>query len=347
MMAQAPAASKIDDWKGIFVYAETKGGKPRDASLELLAAAYRLKELLQEDITAVMLGSDVSEFGKILTAYGAEKVIVAEHDLLGHYTSDAYTKVLAKIVLDYKPSVVLFPATPNCRDLASKMAARLKTGLAADCTDLKVNESKQLIQIRPDFGGKDLSEILTKTRPQMVTVRPGAFKKLEPRSSKTKVQKVKVELKPDDIRTKILNVEKARVEGSDDLVKSPIVASAGMGFGSRENMQIFEEFVKTIGASSGASRPVVERGWLARDRQVGQSGKTVSPKLYFAIGISGSVQHRVGMENSEFIVAINNDPNAPIFKFCNFGIVGDLFKVLPLITEEVKRIKGNSATARV
>jgi electron transfer flavoprotein alpha subunit len=341
MMAQVSDA-KTDGWKGIFVYAETKDGRPREASLELLAAAHRLKELLQEDITAVILGKEVSE-SKLLAAYGAEKVIVAEHDLLEHYTSDAYTKVLSKIVLDNKPSVVLYPATPNCRDLASKMAARLKTGLAADCTDLKVNENKQLVQIRPDFGGKDLSEILTKTRPQMVTVRPGAFKKLEPKSSKAKVQKVKVELKPEDIRVRILNIKKARVEGSDDLLKSPIVASAGMGFGSKENMQIFEEFVKTIGASQGASRPVVERGWLARDRQVGQSGKTVAPKLYFAIGISGSVQHRVGMENSEFIVAINSDPDAPIFKFCNFGIVGDLFKVLPLITEEVRKIKGNSA----
>ena len=341
MMAQVSDA-KTDGWKGIFVYAETKDGRPREASLELLAAAHRLKELLQEDITAVILGKEVSE-SKLLAAYGAEKVIVAEHDLLEHYTSDAYTKVLSKIVLDNKPSVVLYPATPNCRDLASKMAARLKTGLAADCTDLKVNENKQLVQIRPDFGGKDLSEILTKTRPQMVTVRPGAFKKLEPKSSKAKVQKVKVELKPEDIRVRILNIKKARVEGSDDLLKSPIVASAGMGFGSKENMQIFEEFVKTIGASQGASRPVVERGWLARDRQVGQSGKTVAPKLYFAIGISGSVQHRVGMENSEFIVAINSDPDAPIFKFCNFGIVEDLFKVLPLITEEVRKIKGNSA----
>lgn len=343
MMAQVSSPPiDIQSWRGIFVYVEMKDGKPRDASLELLGAAHKLKESLQEEITAVILGSDVTEFAKILASYGAEKVIVAEHDLLEHYTSDAYTKVLSKIVLENKPSVVLYPATPNCRDLASKMAARLRTGLAADCTDLKVNDNKQLIQIRPDFGGKDLSEILTKTRPQMITVRPGAFKQLQPKDSKAKVQKIKVDLKPEDIRIRILNVEKANIEGSEDLVKSRIVASAGMGFGSRENIAIFEEFVKAIGASPGASRPVVERGWIVRDRQVGQSGRTVAPKLYFAIGISGSVQHRVGMENSEFIVAINNDPNAPIFKFCNFGIVGDLFKVLPLITEEVKKIKGNS-----
>ncbi len=347
MMPQVSSAPNMDiqSWKGIFVYIEMREGKPRDASIELLGAAHKLKESLHEEITAVMLGKDVAEFGTLLTSYGAEKVITAEHDLLERYTSDAYTKVLSKIVFENKPSIVLYPATPNCRDLASKMAARLKTGLAADCTDLRVNENKQLIQIRPDFGGKDLSEILTKTRPQMITVRPGAFKKLPPQDSKPELQKVKVDLKPEDIRVRILNVEQAKIEGSDDLVKSQIVASAGMGFGSRERIEIFDEFVKAIGASPGASRPVVERGWIARDRQVGQSGKTVAPKLYFAIGISGSVQHRVGMENSEFIVAINNDPDAPIFKFCNFGIVGDLFKVLPLITEELKRIQGNSASS--
>lgn len=333
----------IQNWKSIFVYIEMKDGKPRDASLELLGAAHKLRESLQEEVSAVILGKDVVEFGKLLASYGAERVIVAEHGLLEHYTPDAYTKVLSTIISDNKPSTVLYPATPNCRDLASKIAARLKTGLAADCTDLKVNGNKQLVQIRPDFGGKDLSEILTKTRPQMVTVRPGAFKKLQPSSvKKANVEKVKVDLKPEDIRIKILKVEQAKVQGSDDLVRSEIVASAGMGFGSKENMAVFEEFVRAIGASPGASRPVVERGWLVRERQVGQSGKTVAPKLYFAIGISGSVQHRVGMENSEFIVAINNDPDAPIFKFCNFGIVGDLFKVLPLITEEVKKLNANS-----
>lgn len=333
-------------WKGILVHVEMKEGQPRDASLELLGAAHRLKEILQEEVSAVILGNNVAGFTSLLASYGAEKIYVAEHNLLEHYTPDAYTKVLSSIVIEHKPSIVLYPATPNCRDLASKIAARLKTGLAADCTDLKINENKQLVQVRPDFGGKDLSEILTKTRPQMITVRPGAYKKLIPDYSRTaKIEKVKVDLRPQDIRIKILNIEKAKPEGADDLVKSHIVASVGMGLGSKENMPIIEEFVQAIGASMGASRPVVERGWLPRDRQVGQSGKTLSPKLYFAIGLSGSVQHRVGMENSEFIVAINSDPDAPIFKFCNFGIVGDLFKVLPVLTEELKKINGNVKTS--
>lgn len=335
----------VESWKGIFIYVELKDGKPRDASLELLAAAHKLKESLGEEVSAVILGKEVAGFAGMLASYGAERVYVAEHELLDHYTPDAYTSVLSRIILDNKPSTVLYPATPNCRDFASKMAARLKTGLAADCIDLKINEKKQMVQIRPDFGGKDLSEILTKTRPQMVTVRPGSFKKPEPdKSRKPRIKKVDVKLKPEEIRIRVLDVKQSKVEGADDLVKSAIVASAGMGFGTKDRLQVFEEFAKTIGASMGASRPVVERGWLPRERQVGQSGKTIVPKLYFAIGISGSVQHRVGVENSGFIVAINTDPNAPIFKFCNYGIVGDLFKVLPLLTEELKKVNNKASS---
>ncbi len=289
---------------------------------------------------AAVIGRSSAAVAEEVSHYGADLVLNVEHGLLGHFTIDGFTKVLSDLVTERRPSIVLFGATLNGRDLASTTAARVQAGLAADCTALEINEKKRLVQIRPDFGGKALSAILApSTRPQMATVRPGIFKPPPRGSTQSPVEKVEPSMKADEIRTRTLEVVKIEEPPAAKIETADVIVAAGLGLRSRENLHLVSELADAVGGGIAGSLAVVERGWLPSSQQVGQSGKTVAPKLYFALGISGAAQHVVGMDQSEVIVAINNDPEAPIFKVATYGIVGDLFEVVPAIVRELEKFR--------
>jgi electron transfer flavoprotein alpha subunit len=339
---------EISNYKGVWVFIEQTDGKLKNVGLELLAAGRRIADKLCEELVAVLLGYETNELAKDLEAYGADKVILAEHEFLRQFTVDAYTKVLAELALKYKPSVLLIGGTLNGRELAPRLAARLNTGITSDCIDFDVNEDGHLIHIKP--FGKLMAKIICKTRPQIATAKPNVFRKLEPDwNRKAKIVREEIKISPEDIRIKIIGKVKKNKNPYENIEEANIIIAGGRGLGSKENFKLIYELADVIGASIACTRPVVDRGWLPASQQVGQSGKTVSPKLYIAVGISGAMYHTVGMKNSEIIIAINKDPKAPIFQIANYGIVGDLFKVLPLLIErlreEVKELK-LSATAK-
>ncbi len=340
---------KISQYKGIWVYAEVDDNTLTSVSLELLAAARYLSNKTKEDVSAVLLGYGVERFAKELIAHGADRVYLVEHPLLSSYTSDAYSEALAQLVLSKKPSIFLFGANRNARDLASRVAVKVETGLAADCIKLEINERGQLEQIRPDFGGKELSVVLTpRTRPQMTTIRPGSYKALSPDPSRQGVvERFQVELKPEKLKIKVLKSVREKLDPKEDLEKAKVIVAGGMGLKNKENFKLLYELASLFeGGAVAGTRSVCEKGWLPHHLQVGQSGKTVSPTLYFAIGLSGAIQHLVGMQNSEVIVAINIDKEAPIFQVCTYGIVGDLFEVVPMLIEEIKRVKAQKSTQK-
>ena len=333
--------SKLADYKGVWVYAEQADGKLRSVALELLGKGRALADKLGEPLSAVLLGNDAAGLADELSAHGADKVYLAEHPALQRYTTDAYTDVLSGIILQHKPNVVLFGATTNGRDLAPTVAARLQVGLTADCTGLDIDDERQLVQTRPAFGGNIMASILTPyTRPQMATVRPNVFKPPKPDpSKKAVVEKLKINVDPRAIRTKTVeNVKEVSAEAVS-VEEADLIVSCGRGLKSPENLKLAHDLAETLKAAVGGSRPIVDAGWMPHHQQVGQSGKTVSPKLYIACGISGAIQHLVGMRTSDIIVALNSDPEAPIFNVADFGIVGDLFKIIPALTEEIKRVK--------
>lgn len=339
----------IGSYSGVWVFAEHRARKVQSFVYELLGAGRGIADTLGEKLTAILLGHGVEPEIASLKAHSPDSILFGEHELLSEFTADAYAKVLADLIARRRPSSVLFGASLNGRDLASTVAIRLwkygvKAGLAADCTGLEVNDRRQLVQIRPDFGGKSLSAILTpRTRPQMVTVRPGVMKKSDPDPTwEAPVEKLPVTLAETDIRTKITAVQLTDENPQERIEDASMLVSAGLGLTSKQNLKLVEELANALGAGVAGSLAIVERGWLPPTVQVGQSGKTVSPKLYVAVGISGAIQHLVGMDQSEYIVAINNDPEAPIFKIADLGVVGDLFEVLPKLTQEIwRRRKGS------
>ncbi|MEM3670123.1 MAG: electron transfer flavoprotein subunit alpha/FixB family protein [Thermoprotei archaeon] len=340
---------KLAEYKGIWVYAEVDSYKLTNVSLELLAAARSLSSKTNEEVAAVLVGFGVERFASDLSAYGADTVYLVEHEALKSYVSDAYTEAVSQLVKAKKPSIFLFGANRNSRDLASRVAARVETGLAADCIQLELNERGQLEQIRPDFGGKELSVVLTpRHRPQMTTVRPGSFKPLNPeRQRKTNVQRFVPELKPEDTSIKVLDSVRTEIDPKEDLEKANVIVAGGMGLRNKDNFKLLQELAALFdhGAVAG-TRAVCEKGWLPHHLQVGQSGKTVAPRLYFAIGLSGAIQHLVGMQHSETIVAINIDKDAPIFQVSDYGIVGDLFQVVPMLIEEIKKLKTQRSSSK-
>ena len=333
--------SKLADYKGVWVYAEQADGKLRSVVGELLGKGRTLADKLEEPLSAVLLGNNASELADELVAHGGDKVYLAEHPALERYTTDAYTDVLSGIILRHKPSVVLFGATTNGRDLAPTVAARLQVGLTADCTGLDINDERQLVQTRPAFGGNIMASILTPyTRPQMATVRPNVFKPAKPDSSKKAVvERLKINVDPRAIRTKTVETVKEVPAEAVSVEEADLIVSCGRGLKSPENLELARDLAETLQAAVGGSRPIVDAGWMPHHQQVGQSGKTVSPKLYIACGISGAIQHLVGMRTSDIIVAVNSDPEAPIFNVADFGVVGDLFKIIPALAEEIKRVK--------
>ena len=331
---------RFAEYKGVWVIAEHEGGTLKTVSFELLGEGGRLAKGLGEELAAVLVGNDVAGLVKPLGAYGADKVYLIEHKLLEPYTTDAYTDVLAAVIARHKPSIVLFGATINGRDLAPRVAARLRVGLTADCTGLEIDEKKRLVQIRPAFGGNIMASIVSHSRPQMATVRPRVMKTPKPDETRNpEVERVEVTLDPVTARTKVLERVRELTKPSEKIEEAQIIVSCGRGIGKQEQLKLAYELAEVLGAAVGGSRPIVDCGWLPHQQQVGQSGKTVSPRLYLAAGISGTIQHRIGMQSSDTIIAINKDPEAPIFNLANLGVIGDLFQIVPKLTEQLRTLR--------
>lgn len=329
-----------NEYKNIWVFAEQCGGTLHPVVLELLGEAVKLAEKLQNQVCAVLAGKNVQELCGKLAGYGAEKIYIAEDDLLQEYTTDAYEKVLSEAIEKFKPDIVLYGATCIGRELAPRVAARVNTGLTADCTGLEIDlETGLLLQTRPAFGGNLMATIVcAEKKPQMSTVRPGVMKKsLYTENAKAEIIPLKIRLTEDMIRVKILETVKTK-KNIVNLADAEIIVSGGRGLGNADGFRILHDFADAIGGVVGASRAAVDAGWIDHSCQIGQTGTSVKPKIYFACGISGAIQHLAGMKDSDVIVAINKNPGAPIFDVANYGIVGDLYEVLPLIKQAL--IKG-------
>ncbi len=331
----------IAQYKDVWVFCETVDRRLRSVALELVTKGRELADKLGENLVAVLIGHEVTSLAETLIHYGADKVIVADDKIFRDYTTDAYTITLASLIAPAKPAVVLFGATNNGRDLAPRIAARLGLGLTADCTGLDIDEERQLIQTRPAFGGNIMAEIISPyTRPQMATVRPNVFKPGEPDTSRTgEIEKFDAKINPVQVRTRVLDRVSEVTEGMKSVEEADVIVSSGRGIKDPSNLDLSRRLAELLDAAVGGSRPIVDLGWLPPTQQVGQSGRTVCPRLYIALGISGAIQHLAGMSSSDIIVAINKDPEAPIFEIADFGIVGDLFEVVPALIEEIKRLK--------
>lgn len=338
---------ELAKYKGVFIVAECRERdgviEPRKHVLELIHKGRELADKLGEPLKVMMIGTDAVPMNTdVLFEHGADAVIRYRNKLLEHYATDSYTTVLSAIVAARKPSIILLGATPDGRDLAPRLAARLRVGLTADCTGLDIDDHGQLVQTRPAFGGNIMASILSPyTRPQMSTVRPNVFPVLAPRIGRRgPVEDADVMLAKGVIRTKVLEVEALKAAGDEGIENAKIIVSAGQGLQTRENMKLVVALAEALGGKVAGSRPLVELGWIPHTIQVGQSGTTVSPDLYVAVGISGAVQHIVGMSSARRIIAINADPEAPIFRVADLGIVGDALQVLPKLIRDVKAAKG-------
>ena len=330
------------DYKGVWVFAEQREGELQKVSLELLGEGRKIADKLGVKLTALLLGDNIKSLADTLGRHGADEVLVAESSLLQHYTTDGYTKVICDLANDRKPGIIFIGATFIGRDLGPRVAARLTTGLTADCTVLDVDvEKADLLATRPAFGGNLMATIACPDhRPQMATVRPGVFSKLPDEERSFTVEEVEVKLEDSDIRTKIVEIVKEAKE-IVDISEANFIVSGGRGVGSKENFAVLEELAEALGGTVAGSRAAVENGWIERDYQVGQTGKTVRPTIYIACGISGAIQHVAGMQESDMIIAINKDATAPIMKTADYAIVGDLLKVVPEMTAQVKKLKEN------
>ncbi|MBW1850671.1 MAG: FAD-binding protein [Deltaproteobacteria bacterium] len=330
----------IEGYKGVMVFAEQHTGEMKNCSYELLGEGRKLADKLGEELSSVLPGSQVEFLAKELFAYGADKVYLVDDENLAAYQTGPYTTAVAAVISKYKPSVVLYGATTTGRDLAPRVAARIQTGLTADCTGLDIDEETGLLlQTRPAFGGNIMATIkCPRHRPQMSTVRPKVMQKPEPDYNRDgETIKVPVEINPKSVKTKLLEVIK-EAKATGDIEEADIIVAGGWGMGKAENFDMLEELANAIGGAVGASRAAVDAGWRPHSIQVGQTGRTVCPKLYIACGISGAVQHLVGMQTSDVIIAINKDPGAPIFKVASYGIVGNLFQIVPELTKEVQKL---------
>lgn len=342
----------IEQYKGVFIYAQQVDGEISPIAYELLGKAKDLAADLDTQVTAVLLGSNVKGLADSLAQYGADRVIVVDNPVLEIYRTEPYAQALAAVINEYKPEVMLVGATAIGRDLGPRVSARVGTGLTADCTKLEIGDfplnplpnkeqkHNQLLMTRPAFGGNTIATIACPdNRPQMATVRPGVMQKIDPiKDAKAEVIEFNPELKENNCYVEILDVVKEVAEVAD-IQQAKILVSGGRGVGSKENFKILQDLADALGGTVSCSRAVVDNGWLPKDLQVGQTGKTVRPNVYFAIGISGAIQHTAGMEESDIIIAINKDESAPIFDVADYGIVGDLNKIVPLITEAVKARK--------
>ena len=337
----------LEEYKGVFVFAQQVDNKLNGIALELVGKGKDLAKDLGTEVTAVLIGSDVMGLTKELAEYGADRIIVVDDPELKEYRTEPYAHALAEVIKKYKPEIMLVGATAIGRDLGPRVSARIHTGLTADCTQLEIGDfpinpipgreqlHNQLLMTRPAFGGNTIATIACPNfRPQMATVRPGVMQKMERQAGATgEVINVKPSITAADIRTKIVDIVKSAKE-LVSLTDADIICSGGRGLGDASGFELIKEFADKVGGVVGSSRAAVDAGWIDHSHQVGQTGTTVKPKIYFACGISGAIQHLAGMQTSDIIVAINKDADAPIFEVADYGIVGDLYKVIPEIIAE-------------
>lgn len=330
-----------EEYRGVWVFVEENDGEIEGVSLELLGAGRALADKLEEPLSGVLLGHNVKHLCQKLISHGADIVYVIDDPILKDYRTESYMKGLVQLVEKYKPEILLYGATPNGKDLASAVATDLATGLTADTTMLDIDMKNRLLEAsRPAFGGNIMATILCKkARPQMATVRPKVMKALEPDESRQgQIIEESISLKEEEMRTKVLEIVKD-VTKKASLADAHVIVCGGKGMGDEKGFQLIHELADVLGASVGGTRDVVEAGWLPYELQIGQTGETVTPKIYFAIALSGAVQHVVGMKNSELIIAINKDPNAPIFDVAHYGIVGDAHEIVPKLIEQFKEVR--------
>ncbi len=332
----------FEDYRNLWVYVETEENEAKNVGYELINPGRGLADKMGQKLVAVVIGGKVDDIAQKAIDYGADEAIVVEGDEYYEYSSDAFGTALDSLIMKYKPAAVLIGATNNGRDLGPKVACDMQTGLTADCTGLEFDvEGGNMVWTRPAFGGNLMAMIqCPDNRPQMGTVRPGVFKKPELTEGRQgEIIKEDIHISPDKIRTKLIE-RIQEVAEAVNLEEADIIVSGGRGVGSAEGFEPIRELASVLGATVGASRAAVEAGYIPRAHQVGQTGKTVGPKLYIACGISGAIQHLAGIAGADVVVAINKDPEAPIFGRADYGIVGDLFTVVPALTAEIKKQKG-------
>lgn len=329
----------IQEYKDVYVFIEQCDGIINGVSFELLSKGRELADTLGVKLAAVLLGDEVESLAEELREYGPDRILLIGNPTLKVYMTEPYTAAVAYIIRNYKPEIMLFGATSIGRDLAPRVSARIHTGLTADCTSLEIGNEKQLLMTRPAFGGNIMATIICpEHRPQLATVRPGVMEKKIVVRTHCEIKNVFVPELEKHKNVEIINILKA-VCAQVELTGADIIVSGGRGMGSRENFVLLNELADTLGGTVAASRAAVDAGWQPKERQVGQTGKTVRPTLYIACGISGAIQHVMGMEQSDIIVAINKDETAPIFDVADYGIVGDVLAIMPLLTEGVRQLK--------
>ncbi len=342
----------LEEYKGVFVFAQQVDNTLSGIALELVGKGKDLAKDLGTQVTAVLIGSGVKNLCTELAEYGADQIIVVDDPELKEYRTEPYAHALAEVIKKYKPEIMLVGATAIGRDLGPRVSARIHTGLTADCTQLEIGDfpmnpvpgkeqkHNQLLMTRPAFGGNTIATIACPDfRPQMATVRPGVMQKA-PRveGAQAVIEEFNPGFTPDNKYVEIMEIVKA-VSDIEDIMDAKILVSGGRGVGSPENFKLLEDLAAAIGGTVSCSRAVVDSGWKPKDLQVGQTGKTVRPHVYFAIGISGAIQHLAGMEESDIIIAINKDETAPIFEVADYGVVGDLNKIVPALTEKIKEAR--------
>jgi electron transfer flavoprotein alpha subunit len=334
-------AAKLAAYSGVWVFVEQTEGEAAKVSWELLGKGRELADTLSVTLSAIVLGDQVENLCTEAFAYGADQAYLVDAPVFRHYRTESYFKALCQLVEKYKPEIILMGATGLGRDLAGAVATEVKTGLTADCTGLSIDDKRNLMQTRPAFGGNIMATIMCdKFRPQMATVRPHVMPMSEREPGRTsKIIRETCSIREDDILVKVLEIISDKKKDNVDVAGAEFIVSGGRGMMGKENFAMLKELADELGGVVGASRSAVDAGWMPQERQVGQTGKTVRPKIYVACGISGAIQHLVGMQDSDVIIAINRDKDAPIFEVATYGIVGDLFQVIPAITNRLRELK--------
>jgi len=338
---EAAVLAKIQEYRGVWVFVEQLRGEPAEVSWELLGVGADLAKTLGVELCSVVVGDKVEGLCQESFAYGATKAYLTDDPVFHHYRTEPYYQAICYLVEKYKPEIMLMGATGLGRDLAGAVATKLQTGLTADCTGLDIGDNRFLLQTRPAFGGNIMATILTeRTRPQMATVRPHVMSmpKKDP-SRQGEIVRESIPVSEKDFAVKVLEIIDERKAGEVDVAAADVIVSGGRGMCASENFVILQELADELDGVVGCSRGAVEAGWMPAERQVGQTGKTVRPKLYIACGISGAIQHLVGMQQSDVIIAINRDRQAPIFEVANYGIVGDVLQVVPALTNRIRELR--------
>ena len=331
----------MSEYKNVMVFVEVFGGRAKNVGLEILGPGRKIAEAAGEKVIALLVGNDTGDAIKAAISYGADQIISVEGADYEDYSAEGYAYALAQVIEKYKPAVFMLGATSNGRELAPRLAARFLTGASADCTGIEVGDNGAVQWTRPVYAGRMLSVYeCPEARPQIGTVRPGIFKRGEPDLAReAEIIKEEIALPAGVVRTSIIEKITEAAEGAVKLEDAEIIVSGGRGLGKPENFSLVKDLADVLGGVVGASRAAVDAGWIPHVHQVGQTGKTVGPKLYIACGISGAIQHLAGMSGSDTIIAINRDPDAPIFEISDYGIVGDIKEVLPAFTAAVKKLK--------